>query len=155
MFLTEKLSRSYVGLYQNLLYKILIINDPPPINILLTPNPIQQQLHLGQGAQCYVLLKNMLPSAVVSKHLTNTLSMQRVGNIHVTHQSQLTCHGISYEYVLFSSATFTRETFHCDKRFMFVREEGPDEGLFDKDPDPTPLDIHNSTAPPSAPGDPI
>ena len=32
---------------------------------------------------------------------------------------------------------------------------GPDEGLFEKEPAPPPSDIQNSTAPQSAPGDPI
>ena len=48
-----------------------------------------------------------------------------------------------------------RETFHCDRKFVVFREEGPDEGLFDKDPAPPPPEIQNSTNPPSAPGDPI
>ena len=34
-------------------------------------------------------------------------------------------------------------------------EEGPAEGLFDKEPDPPPPEIQNSTTPPSSPGDPI
>ena len=55
----------------------------------------------------------------------------------------------------FSSATITGDTFHCAKRFTVIREEGPSEGLFDKDPAPPTPDIHNLTAPPSPPGDPI
>ena len=47
------------------------------------------------------------------------------------------------------------ETFHCDNRFAVVWGEGPSEGLFDKDPNPPPPDIHNLTTPQSAPGDPI
>ena len=38
---------------------------------------------------------------------------------------------------------------------MVVREEGPDEGLFEKEHDPPPPNIHNSNAPSYAPGDPI
>ena len=38
---------------------------------------------------------------------------------------------------------------------MVVREEGPDEGLFDKDPAPPQPEIENSAASPSAPGHPI
>ena len=37
---------------------------------------------------------------------------------------------------------------------MVIREEVPDEGLFEKEPAPPPSEIQNSTAPPSAPGDP-
>ena len=62
---------------------------------------------------------------------------------------------ISYEAVLFYSVTITGETFHCAKRFPVVWEVGPAEGLFDKETTPPPPDIHNLTAPPSEPGDPI
>ena len=73
----------------------------------------------------------------------------------MTYQSQVTLSGLSFEAILLSSATVPRETFHCCKRFLVVREEGPDEGLFNKDSAPLSPEIHNSTAPPSAPGDPI
>ena len=73
----------------------------------------------------------------------------------MTHQAQVTCCGLSYKSGFFYSATVPGETFHCAKRFAVVREEGTAEGLFDKDPDPPPPEIHNSTAPPSAPGDHI
>ena len=73
----------------------------------------------------------------------------------MTHQSQVTRRGLSYEAVLFSSATVPGDTLHCAKRFAVVREEGTSEGLFDKDTEPPPLDIHNLTAPPSAPEDPF
>ena len=39
--------------------------------------------------------------------------------------------------------------------FAVVREEGPSEGLFDKELVPHSLEIQNSTAPLSAPGEPI
>ena len=51
--------------------------------------------------------------------------------------------------------TIYREKLHCAKRFTVVQAEVPAEGLFEKEPDPPPPDIHNSTAPLSAPGDPI
>ena len=54
-----------------------------------------------------------------------------------------------------SSATILRDTFHFFKRFAVVREEGPAEGLFDKEPGPPPPEIHNLTVPPSSPGYPI
>ena len=38
---------------------------------------------------------------------------------------------------------------------MVVQEEGASEGLFDKYPAPPPQEIHNLTAPLSAPGHPI
>ena len=94
-------------------------------------------------------------SAVFSEHLPNTLPMQKLENLRVTHQSQVTHRGLSYKSVFLSSMTVPEEIFHCAKRFAVAWEEGPDEGLFDKDTYPHPLDIHNSTAPPSAPGDPI
>ena len=73
----------------------------------------------------------------------------------MSHQSQVTRRGISYEYVFFSSATIPGDNFHCVKRFAVVPEEVSAEGLFDKEPAPPPPEIQNSTAPPSAPGDPI
>ena len=97
----------------------------------------------------------MRPSAVVSAHLPNAMPMQRLDNLRVTHPSQVTCHSLSYEAVFLSYETVPGETFHCAKRFAVVREEGPDAGLFEKEPDPPPPDIHRLTAPPSAPGDPI
>ena len=57
--------------------------------------------------------------------------------------------------VFFYSATITRDIFHCSKRFAVVWEEGPYERQFDTEPYPPPLEIHNLTAPPSAPGHPI
>ena len=43
----------------------------------------------------------------------------------------------------------------CAKSFAVVWEEGPSEVLFDKEPDPPIPEIHNLTAPQSAPGDSI
>ena len=63
--------------------------------------------------------------------------------------------GLSYKSIFFYSATVSGDTFYCAKSFTVVREEGPAEGLFDKDPAHPPPEIQNSTAPPSAPGDPI
>ena len=83
------------------------------------------------------------------------LLTQRLENLRVTHQSQVTLRGLSYEAIFFSSATVPGETFHCAKRFAVIQEEGPAEGLFEKDPAPPQLYIQNLTAPPSAPGDPI
>ena len=102
-----------------------------------------------------MIIKNMRLSAVVSAHFTNALPMQRLENLRVTHKSQVTHRGLSYGAVLLSSAAVPRETFHCAKRFTLVREEGPTEGLFNKEPDPTPPEIKNSTAPPPASGNPI
>ena len=48
-----------------------------------------------------------------------------------------------------------RETFHSEKRLAVIREEGPAGVLFGKYPDPPPPNIHNFTAPTSAPGGPI
>ena len=74
IFLTEKSPRSYVGLYQKFLYKIsLLLLTPPPLKILLTPPPMRQRLILVQVAQCYVILKKLLPSAVISAHSPNML----------------------------------------------------------------------------------
>ena len=73
----------------------------------------------------------------------------------MTYQSQVTCHRLSYESVFLYSATVPGETFRCDKRFAVVWEEGTSQGLFDKESDPPPPEIHNLTSLPSAPGDPI
>ena len=67
----------------------------------------------------------------------------------------MTCRGLSYQAVLFSSTTITGDTLYFTKRFAVVQEEGPSEGLFEKEPAPPPTEIQNSTSPPSAPGDPI
>ena len=92
---------------------------------------------------------------VVSAHLPKALSTQRLDNLRVSHQSQVTRGGLLYKAVYFSSVTIPGETFHFAKRFAVIRQEVPSEGLFKKDPAPTPPGIHNSTAPPSAPGYPI
>ena len=73
----------------------------------------------------------------------------------MTHQSQVTQLGISYEAVFFSSETVPGETFHCSKRFAVVQEEGPAEYLLDKEPDPPSPEIQKLTTPPSSPGEPI
>ena len=102
-----------------------------------------------------MLLKKLRPYAVVSAHFPNLLPTQRLDGLRVTHQSQVTRRGLSYEAVLFSSATVPGDTLHCAKRFAVVREEGPDEGLFDKEPAPPSPEIQNLITPPSAPGDHI
>ena len=156
MFLAKKAPRIYVGLYQNFLYKrFLLLLTPPHQNILLTNYLMWRWLHMGQGEQCSVLLKKLHPSTVVSAHLPNALPSQRLENLRVAHQAQVTCRGLSYEAVFFSFATVPEETFHCAKRFEVAYEEWPAEGLFEKKPTLPPLEIQNSTAPPSAPGDPI
>ena len=116
---------------------------------------MQQRMRLVQGVQCYVILNKLHPSAVVSAHLPNALPMKRLDNLRVTHQSQVTHSGLSYESVFLSSATIPGETFHFDKGFAVVREDITPEGLFDKEPAPPPQEIQNSTSPPSALGDPI
>ena len=102
-----------------------------------------------------MLFKKLRPYAVVSEHLPNALPTQQLDNLRVTHQYKVTRHGLSYEAILFSSETIPGETFHCAKMFVVIREESPDEGLFEKEPASTPPEIHNVTATPSAPGDPI
>ena len=116
---------------------------------------MQQQLHLGQGAQCYVILKEMRLPTVVGAHLPNALPTQRLDNLRVSHKSQVTRCRISYKAVFFSSTTITGETFNCAKRYAVVREEGRAEVLFDKETSPPSPEIQISTAPQSAPGDPI
>ena len=98
---------------------------------------------LGQGAQCSVLLKKFFSSAVVSAHLPNALPTQQLENLRVTHQYQVTHRGISYKAVSFSSVTVPGDIFHCVNRYAVVREEGPAEGLFEKDPEPPPPETHN------------
>ena len=102
-----------------------------------------------------MLLKKLLPSAVVISHFPNALLTQRLDNLRVSHQSQVTRRGLSYEAVFFSSATIPGDNFHCDNIFVVVWEEGPDEGLLDKETSPPPPETQNLTAPPSALGDPI
>ena len=110
---------------------------------------------MGQLLQCSVLLKNLRLYAVVSVHFPNALTTQRFDNLCVTHQYQVTHRGLSYEAFFFSSVNIPGETFHCDKRFMVVWEEGPAEGSFYKDPAPPPPEIQILAAPLSAPGDHI
>ena len=102
-----------------------------------------------------MLLKKLCSSVVVSAHFPNALPTQKLDNICVTHQSQVTRRGLSYESVFFSSANISWDTFHCAKRFEVVWEEGPDDVLFEKEPAPPPPEIQNSTSPPSTSGDPI
>ena len=79
-----------------------------------------------------MLLKKLRLSAVVSVHFPNALPMQRLEDLHVIYQSQVTCHGLSYESVSFSSATFPKENFHCVNILLVVWEEVLAEGIFDK-----------------------
>ena len=116
---------------------------------------MQKRLCMDQVAQCYVLLNNLCPSAVASTHFPNALMTQRSDNLRVIHQAQSTRRGLSCESVFFSSANFSKETFHYFRIFTVVQEEGPDELPFDKEPSPPQPEIQNSTAPPSTPEDPI
>ena len=83
-----------------------------------------------------MLLKKLRPSEVVGAHFPNALPTQQLDDLHVSHQSQVTRHGLSYGAFLLSSATIPGEKFNCVKRFAVVREEGLCEVIFDKDPDP-------------------
>ena len=87
MFLTNKLMRIYVGLYQKFLYKASLLLTPPSPKILLVPPLMQQRLRLVQGSQCYVLLNKLLPSEVVNVQLPNALPMQRLDDLCVTYQA--------------------------------------------------------------------
>ena len=100
-------------------------------------------------------LNNMCPSTVVSAHFPNALLTQRLENLRVTHQAQVTRRGLSYKAGFFSSATVPRETLHFSKSFTVVWEDIPSEDLFEKEPAPPPSEIQNSTATPSALGDHI
>ena len=156
MFLAKKSPRSYVVLYQKFLYKSFSLLLTPPLpNIIITPPRMQRRFFLVQRSNCFVLIKKLLYSAVVGAKFPNALTTQRLDNIRVPHQSQVTHHGLSYKAILFSSVTVPGKTFHCDKRFAVVWEEGEAEGLFDKKPDLTLPEIQNSTTPPSDPGDSI
>ena len=102
-----------------------------------------------------MFIKKLRLYAVVFVNLPNDLPTRLLENLRVIHQAQVKRRGLSYKAILFSSVTVPGKTFHCDKRFAVVWEEGGAEGLFDKETDPPPPEIQNSTAPPSAPGDPI
>ena len=80
-------------------------------------------LCLGQGSQCFVLLKKLHPSAVFSAYFPYALLMQKLDNLCVTHQSQVTRHVLSYGATLFRDCS--GETFHSSKRFAVVQEETP------------------------------
>ena len=95
-----------------------------------------RRLQLVHGAQCYVLLKNLCPSELLSANFPNTLPMQQLEDLRVIYQSQVTCRSLSYEAFFLSSATVPGETFHCAKSLLVVQEEGPSEDLFYNNPDP-------------------
>ena len=132
MFLAKKSSRIYVVLYHKFLYKSFsILLTPPPTNPPTPnnssqppPSPMQLWMHMGQETQCTMLFKKLRPAAVVSTNFPNSLPTQQLGNLCVTHQSQVTCCGLSYEAVLFSSTTSPGETLHCSKRFAVVWRRG-------------------------------
>ena len=81
---------------------------------------MQQRTSLVQEEQFSVLLKKVRLSAVVSAHSPNALPTQRLDNLCVTHQAQVTRHSLSYKAIFFSSAAIPGETFHCAKRFAFI-----------------------------------
>ena len=105
-----------------------------------------RRLQLVHGAQCYVLLKNLCPSELLSANFPNTLPMQQLEDLRVIYQSQVTCRSLSYEAFFLSSATVPGETFHCAKSLLVVQEEGPSEDLFYNNPDPPPPEIQNLTS---------
>ena len=113
---------------------------------------MRQRLCMSKVSQCSVILNNLRPYIVGSAHFPNALPMQRLDNLCVAHQSQVTRRGLSYKAFFFSSVTNYGDTFHFAKRFMVVWEEWPDAGLFDKNPASPPPEIQDSTSPPSASG---
>ena len=123
--------------------------------MLFTASPVQRPMRRVQRAKDSVDFKKLRLSTVVSAHFPKVLPTQQLDDLCVSHQSQVTCSSLLCEAVPFSSVTIPGETFHCANRFVVVREEGPAEGLFGKESAPPPPEIQNSTAPPSAPWDPI
>ena len=123
MFLAKKSPRIYVVFYQEFRYKSFIITETYYSKYILHTHPlIRRRLLMGQKSHCYMLYKKMRPYAVVCAHSLNPLPMQQFDDLCVTHQFQVTRHDLSYKAIFCSSATVTRETLHCSKRFAVVQE---------------------------------
>ncbi len=91
----------------------------------------RHRLLLGEEARCSVLLSKLRPSRDVEAAFPNRLPMQRLEDLVAVRHEQITRRGLTYEAVFFTSESITGIELSAARRFVVVKEQGPEEGLWD------------------------
>ncbi len=91
----------------------------------------RHRLLLGEGARCSVLLSKLRPSRDVAAAFPNPLPTQRLEDLVAVRHEQITCRGLAYEAVFFTSDSVTGIELSAARRFVVIKEQGPEEGLWD------------------------
>ncbi len=87
---------------------------------------------LGEGARCSVLLTKLRPSGDVQAAFPNRLATQRLEDLVAVRHEQITRRGLTYEAVFFTSESITGGIeLSAASRFVVVKEQGPQVGLWD------------------------
>jgi hypothetical protein len=87
--------------------------------------------HLGQGARCLVLIKNLRPSREVEQHIVNPAPHQRATDLVAVRRGNVTHGRSSYEVIYFTSPTFPNLELYIARRFMIVEQEGHADRFWD------------------------
>ena len=90
-----------------------------------------RRLSLGEGARCSVLLSKLRPSRDVEAAFPNPLPTQRLEDLVAVRHEQITRRGLTYEAIFFTSDSVTGIELSAARRFVVVKEQGPEEGLWD------------------------
>ncbi len=88
-----------------------------------------RRLSLGEGARCSVLLSKLRPSRDVEAALPNPLPSLK--DLVAVRHKQITRRGLTYEAIFFTSDSVTGIELSAARRFVVVKEQGADEGLWD------------------------
>jgi hypothetical protein len=87
-------------------------------------------LHLGEGARCSVVVKNLRPSREITERILNPLPRQRVTDLVAMRQGILTHGRSTYKAIYFMSATFPNLELHAAKKYTVVDAEGHPDHLW-------------------------
>ena len=91
----------------------------------------RNHLLLGQGARCSVLLSKLRPSRDVEAAFPNRLPTQRLEDLVAVWHEAITRRGLTYDGVFFMSESIPGIQLSAARRFVTVKEQGPDESLWD------------------------
>ena len=81
-------------------------------------------VHIGEGARCSVLVKNLHLTREVTQRTLNPAPRQRMSDLVVVRQGNITCSGLTCEAIYFTSPLFPDLELHAAKRFTVVTHKG-------------------------------
>ena len=104
--------------------------------------PRGRTLRLGEGARCSVLVKNLHPTREVSQRILNPAPRQPVTDLVAVRRGNITCGGMTYEAIYFTSPLFPDLELHAAKKLTVVTHEGHGDRIWS-----TPLQADGTPAP--------